>query len=46
MHEYGHTFDSQIFGWSYLLAIGIPSITGAEWTERRADRHAERYFGN
>ncbi|MDD3527668.1 MAG: RHS repeat-associated core domain-containing protein [Bacteroidales bacterium] len=29
MHEYGHTFDSQIFGISYLLAIGIPSLMSA-----------------
>ena len=29
MHEYGHTFDSQIFGISYLLTIGIPSIISA-----------------
>ena len=44
MHEYGHTFDSQIFGLSYLLAVGIPSASGADWTEYRANRHAERYF--
>ena len=42
-HEYGHTRDSQIFGLSYLLAIGIPSARGAEWTERRANRWAWRY---
>ena len=29
MHEYGHTFDSQIFGISYLFAIGLPSIISA-----------------
>lgn len=29
MHEYGHTIDSRIFGLSYLLAIGIPSIYSA-----------------
>ena len=29
MHEYGHTFDSQIFGISYLFAIGLPSIVSA-----------------
>ncbi len=52
MHEYGHTFDSQIFGLSYLFAIGLPSITSAMgsgdhrkyWTERRANRHAANYF--
>ena len=26
MHEYGHTFDSQKFGMSYLFAIGLPSL--------------------
>lgn len=45
MHEYGHTFDSQLFGASYLLAIGIPSASGGLWTELRANRHAARYFG-
>ncbi|MFQ3576990.1 MAG: RHS repeat-associated core domain-containing protein [Cytophagales bacterium] len=29
MHEYGHTFDSQIFGPTYLYVIGIPSLTSA-----------------
>lgn len=29
MHEYGHTFDSQIFGLSYLFAIGAPSLFSA-----------------
>jgi hypothetical protein len=29
MHEYGHTFDSRIFGVSYMLAIGIPSLISA-----------------
>lgn len=29
MHEYGHTFDSQIFGPSYLFAVGIPSVISA-----------------
>lgn len=45
MHEYGHTRDSRIFGFGYLFGIGIPSASGAEWTERRANRHAARYFG-
>jgi len=26
-HEYGHTKQSLIFGWLYLLIIGLPSIT-------------------
>lgn len=29
MHEYGHTFDSQIFGPAYLFAVGIPSAISA-----------------
>ena len=52
MHEFGHTFDSQRFGWLYLLAIGLPSLVSAMgkgdhsafWTEIRANRHAKRYF--
>jgi hypothetical protein len=60
MHEYGHTFDSQIFGPLYLPVVGLSSalsasravfdpLTGGSthdthWTERRANRHAARYF--
>ncbi len=29
MHEYGHIFDSQIFGISYLFIIGLPSLISA-----------------
>ena len=52
--------DSRRFGFSYLFAIGIPSIISAAssnamttapfqthskyWTEKRANRHAEKYF--
>ena len=36
-HEYGHTFDSHLFGPAYLFAIGIPSAAGAGWTETRAE---------
>lgn len=25
-HEYGHTVDSQLWGWLYLPAIGLPSL--------------------
>lgn len=28
-HEYGHTFQSQIWGPGYLLAIGLPSLISA-----------------
>jgi hypothetical protein len=42
-HEYGHTKDSKLFGWAYLFTIGIPSASGADWTEDRANKHAENY---
>lgn len=53
MHEFGHTADSQRFGWLYLPVIGLPSLLSAFgkgnhnvfWTETRANRHAKRYFG-
>lgn len=52
-HEFGHTADSQRFGWLYLPVIGLPSLMSALgkgdhnvfWTEIRANRHAKRYFG-
>ena len=52
-HEFGHTADSQRFGWTYLIFIGLPSLMSALgkgnhdvfWTEIRANRHARRYFG-
>ena len=52
MHEFGHTTDSQRFGWAYLPVIGLPSLLSALgkgdhnvfWTEIRANRHAKRYF--
>lgn len=45
MHEYGHIKDSRMFGPIYLFAIGVPSILGTDWTERRANRHAANYYG-
>ncbi len=53
MHEFGHTADSQRFGWLYLPVIGLASLVSAMgkgdhssfWTEIRANRHAKRYFG-
>ena len=52
MHEFGHTADSQRFGWFYLPVIGLPSLLSAIgkgdhnvfWTETRANRHAKQYF--
>jgi hypothetical protein len=46
MHEYGHTRDSRLWGTLYLPVIGIPSASGAEWTEIRANKYAKRYFGH
>ena len=41
MHEYGHTFDSRIYGLSYLFAIGIPSLFSAKNSELIVKRDAE-----
>ncbi|MBQ6682893.1 MAG: hypothetical protein IJM74_02175 [Bacteroidales bacterium] len=32
LHEYGHTVDSQLWGWLYLPVIGLPSII-SQWME-------------
>ena len=53
MHEFGHTIDSQLFGWAYLPVIGLPSLLSAFgkgnhnvfWTELRANSQAKNYFG-
>ena len=29
LHEYGHTFDSEMFGPGYLFGVGIPSAASA-----------------
>ena len=34
MHEYGHTFQSNIWGPGYLFGIGIPSLISASIAER------------
>lgn len=50
-HEYGHTFQSERYGISYLFAIGIPSMFSAKSDdhhtkpyERQANRWARRYL--
>ena len=51
LHEFGHSFDSRLFGWLYLFVIGIPSLFSAMgkgnhnvfWTEKRANRKVSRY---
>ena len=53
MHEFGHTIDSQRFGWAYLPVIGLASLKSALgkgnhrvfWTEIRANCHSKKYFG-
>lgn len=53
MHEFGHTADSQRFGWLYLPVVGLSSLFSAMgkgdhnvfWTEIRANCHAKKYFG-
>jgi len=53
LHEYGHSFQSQIFGLSYLPVVGFSSFISAgtdprnhdtHWTEIRANRHVARYL--
>ena len=55
MHEYGHNFDSQMWGWLYLTVVGFnsaywaikdPSIQHGILVERWANRHAARYFND
>jgi hypothetical protein len=44
MHEYGHYLQSQKYGFIYLTKVGIPSATGASWTELDANFRASKYF--
>jgi hypothetical protein len=54
-HEYGHILDSQYYqGARFYFEIGIPSIWNVMtdpsshdyfWTEMRANKKAERFFG-
>ena len=55
MHEYGHSIDSQTWGFLYLLAIGIPSGLselidhdhhGTFYTEELANFWGVTYFNN
>ena len=54
MHEYGHTFDSQLWGVDYTPFVAISSGLSTWlnlpnhykfWTERRANNWAKWYFG-
>ena len=49
LHEYGHTFDSQLWGWLYLPVVGLPSLV-SQWIElaglfhhRHDNLYAERW---
>jgi len=46
MHEYGHTFDSRIFGLSYLFVIGAPSLFTAWYANKtkNSDYHRNRWY--
>ena len=51
MHEYGHYIDSQRMGLTYLINVGLPSLSTAnssdhdeKWYEMNANKNAERYF--
>lgn len=53
-HEYGHTVQSKMLGWLYLIVIGLPSIVHAAfhkkgdyyhfYTEKWANRLADKYY--
>ena len=46
MHEYGHTFDSRIWGPSYLIAIGAPSLLSANKANKTGNSayHREKWY--
>ena len=53
MHEYGHYLQSQVYGFSYIYIVGIPSLyytaekptaVKTMWFERYANKMASKYF--
>ena len=51
MHEYGHYIDSQRIGLTYLINVGLPSLSTAnssdhdeKWYEMNANKNANKYF--
>ncbi len=44
MHEYGHYIDSQSFGLTYLLAIGVPSLFSASSNKMIGPYWAHNYY--
>lgn len=43
-HEKGHTKQSYIFGWLYLLVIGLPSIIWARGFQKYRIKHGVSYY--
>jgi len=43
-HEYGHTRQSYILGWLYLLVIGLPSIIWAGCFQNYRRKHHVSYY--
>jgi hypothetical protein len=45
-HEYGHTIQNYIFGWLYLIVIGIPSLVNnirSRYNKRVLKTYYQRY---
>lgn len=43
-HEYGHTKQSKILGWLYLLIIGLPSLIWANCFEKYREKTGKSYY--
>lgn len=43
-HEYGHTKQSLILGWLYLLVIGLPSLIWCNCFENYRKKHKVSYY--
>lgn len=43
-HEYGHTVDSQLWGWLYLPVVGVPSLVSQWLALGRSPRHRHESF--
>ncbi len=43
-HEYGHTKQSKLLGWLYLLVIGLPSLIWANCFVGYRERTGKRYY--
>ena len=44
LHEQGHTKQSYILGWLYLLVIGLPSLIWATCFEKYRQKHNISYY--